>query len=72
MHVFDSNGAEIHHGDVILDLRGERWVFSHVTRLPEPGRSGKVWVTHPETGFGQTFNHQVFNLVIVNTEGEHV
>lgn len=45
-------------GDEITSFRGEVWVFQKVTRLPEPGRSGKVEVHRG--GLTMEFYHTVF------------
>ncbi len=35
-------------GDELKSFRGEWWVFDRISRMPEPGRSGKVEVHDPE------------------------
>lgn len=68
--VTDSAGKRIDVGDTVMDHRMEPWTFAGVARMPEAGRSGKVYVrvistdeSNGEYGLGW-FNQSVFRLTI--------
>lgn len=51
-HELIVNGKAVQPNARIKDFRGKTWVFEYVSRIPEPGKSGKVTVhavNHPET-----------------------
>lgn len=60
-------GRKVEPGDTILDFRGEPWRFVRITRLPEIGKSGKVFMAakHGSNGvYSQEFYPSVFDGII--------
>ncbi len=54
------NGNEVRNGDIVTDFRGDDDVFEYISRIPEPGKSGKIVVAS-----GYEYYPNVFELRIV-------
>lgn len=54
------NNEIVFPGDTIKDFRGQQWTFKCVSRVPEPGKGGKV-VVFVRNGYEQEFYPSVFN-----------
>lgn len=47
-------GEEIRPGDTVTDFRGNEVTFCYISRLPEPGKSGKIILSDtPDNPFAQ-------------------
>lgn len=58
-------GIPIQPGDDVSSFRGDIYTFVRVTRVPEPGKSGKVLVRN-ESGSAREFYPSVFDGKIVD------
>lgn len=54
------DGTEVVPGDRLTDFRGDHATYESITRVPEPGKSGKIM-----TDRGHESYPQVFDLKIV-------
>lgn len=68
LHAFDSDGQEVHIGDIVLDFRGEGAILASLTKARMPGKSGKVTV---RDGYSESSEYydKVFNLTVVDIRG---